>query len=373
MARFKSEAQHVGNATLHHVAAWVQHQDTFTGLECPNSTFQMLSNGRFYEGNHSAALNYGPVMGNVTAKSKKCIVPYMQVNNLMPPGASGQQDKRFLTSLFANAAAWISGFGFAGQLFNVGCNIYNAVTNASKVGKAICTGASLLTAIGGGWDFQNKLRTSTTQTVGDPSWQSYDLEYFHPNSNIEGGLGINPSKRSDDTFDYNQTMHLRHGTEDRNLTWAEYFSANSTHRGSVYYDGSYGGVASSLEFWHQPHPTNSTWWSTHIGTSLSGIVNNSAGVSEKTKRDNTGTWCDGSQAFNGWEPDDATFEVLECNYDDVNGQMSGGGPGMLYYGFDAYAPNENSAFGWDMGPANTEVRPIFTLKCLFFFFGGKLS
>lgn len=142
LAAFEKETNLVGSATSEHVSAYYVHKAAMADIDCHNETYQMLSHGRFLKANYTQALKYGHVYGNITAKSGSCVTKGMRKLN-------GGSQKRWFGALFANAALWFSGLSFAGQLFNAGCQITNQF-NQHSVGKPVCIGASVLTALGGG-------------------------------------------------------------------------------------------------------------------------------------------------------------------------------------------------------------------------------
>lgn len=102
--------------------------------------------------------------------------------------------------------------------------------------------------MGGGLNFADKLKTAAATTVKANSYQSYTMN-FPGSSNVNGIDGLSGRDLSW------SPLELQHGFEARNVSWEEFFAANSTHRSSFYYDGRHGGGAGPIEFWHQPHPT----------------------------------------------------------------------------------------------------------------------
>ncbi|KAJ4855926.1 hypothetical protein T069G_09294 [Trichoderma breve] len=344
LAAFEKETNLVGSATSEHVSAYYVHKAAMADIECHNETYQMLSHGRFLRANYTQALKYGHVYGNITAKSGSCVTKGMTRLNT-------SNQKRFFGALFANAALWFSGISFAGQLFNAACQITNQF-NQHSVGRPVCIGASILTAMGGGsnlWQAWNTAQTAVTRT---PSFNDYGVWQTGSGYQVElQGL----SDRSTSDFDWESEMPgMLHGYENRNLTWAEFYGANITHPGSYYYDGSRGGIAMPIQFFHQPHPTNASRMTTHLGVDLTGksIRKREMVLRKRQNPNDQNTWCNGGPSvatFGPPENDVPAWEVGYCDEDDNSGESADGGAGALYYGFDSYAPNENSALGWDMG------------------------
>ncbi|KAL6910026.1 hypothetical protein GGI43DRAFT_389185 [Trichoderma evansii] len=184
------------------------------GIECHNETYQMLSHGRFLGANYTQGLKYGHVYGNITAKSGSCVTKGMRK-------ISSSSQKRWFSALFAYAALWFSGISFAGQFFNAACQITNQF-NQHAVGRPVCIGASILTAMGGGSNL----------------WQAWILLKRLLRSNLHLILIKCTNKEVDIKWNCRELLiavpmiHLIltmfHGYENRNLTWAEFYGANIT-------------------------------------------------------------------------------------------------------------------------------------------------
>jgi hypothetical protein len=264
---------------------------------------------------------------------------------------------------------WVEAFSFADNLFHSACSVTDLRDGTGSSNVENCVSALMVTAIGGGWDFIANIHKSATTTVVRPAFTSFGVIPRDPlantpiqDSQMWNNFFFSPGRKgrrsSTDAasgivatnveYDRTATMTLRHGAEDRSLTWWEYATANYTHRSSFWYDGKHGGEPAAIEFWHQPHARNASRWTTHLGVPLSYQA-----LSGNDKRDIVNTWCNGQAAPTSWASNDGDLIIYECNPSESGGQSPGGGPGVLYYGIDAYAPNENSAFSWDMGTTNT--------------------
>jgi hypothetical protein len=346
LAAFEKETNLVGSATSEHVSAYYVHKAAMADIDCHNETYQMLSHGRFLKANYTQALKYGHVYGNITAKSGSCVTKGMRKLN-------GGSQKRWFGALFANAALWFSGLSFAGQLFNAGCQITNQF-NQHSVGKPVCIGASVLTALGGGSNLWQAWNTAQTAVTQQPSFNDYQV--YQQGSGYQIELqGLRRSINGSSDFDWESEMPgMLHGYENRNLTWAEFYGANITHPVSYYYDGSNGGMAMPMQIFHQQHPTNASRMTSHVGIDLTGksIRKREMLLRKRQNPNNPNTWCNGGPGVANFGPpsnDVPAWDVSYCDEDDNGGESADGGAGSVYYGFDSYAPNENSALGWDMG------------------------
>jgi hypothetical protein len=347
LAAFEVETNLVGSATSEHVSAYYVHKAAMADIECHNTTYQMLSHGRFLQANYTQALKYGHVYGNITAKSGSCVTKGMRK-------ISGGNQKRWFGALFANAALCFSGISFAGQLFNAACQVTNQF-NQHAVGRPVCIGASVLTAMGGGSNLWQAWNTAQTAVTQQSSFNDYQV--YQQGSGYQMELqGISKRSTGDSSeFDWEAEMPgMLHGYENRNLTWAEFYGANITHLATYYYDGSHGGLAMPIQFFHQQHPVNSTRTTTHVGIDLTGksVRKRELMLRKRQNPNNPNTWCNGGPAVASFGPpsnDVPAWDVQYCDEDDNGGESADGGAGPLYYGFDSYAPNGNSALAWDMG------------------------
>lgn len=353
--QFQQSSHHQGNITGLHIQGYYSLSKSLENTTCKETTYQLLDHGRFLQGNYTEGLQYGSVIGNVTAKHLSCLN-----SELIPSNKSLSERTLFF---WASAVAFFSIIGFtANYAFTDFCSwIFGGPSGRgtySITATKVCidimwTMALMATAA---FFFNLGAVSAVTGTAGGTFASAANM-YINGGNYYAAGTIVNNNKRylADSVqIDWNQTTMLRHGSYDRNLTLLELAGANFTHRSMMRQELPGTNFSLPIEFWHQPHPTRPGNYTTHFGIHPSMTADQLA-KRHLERRQYSQSYCPNGESMYEIQYAAAGGDsIVNCNAYDVNGESPNGGPGSYYLGFDDYNPGQVDAWEWDMGTTNMD-------------------
>lgn len=338
----QERSQLCGNASAMHIHAYLATQKLLENSTCPQVSYQMLDHGRLIRVDHTTALKYGNVYGNMTGKGGSCAA------KLVERSLEIMKRQQSRTYSYYAAKAILTTIGFGGLHFSIWneCEIdiqENGELITTRLGQRVCSTIAFFSTVSLGIALQ-------TWIVKDVVHEATRAGMFMNANNVDArGSQFNDighdqinyyhvSKRGLNLDAPDVPTDWLHGYHKRNLTYGELMSANFTHRTAIHYEDPTNGYRGPVEIWHQEHPDRPEELTTHVAIHPHLSAEELKQAHEKRSVCSFNDW--GTTLNSGWE-------AHWCK----NG-IGSDAPTSIYYGFETYNPSLLAAFQSDVGAAN---------------------